>query len=309
MTTKYQYSPCDPSADDYLGAAKDYYLAETFLVAISHRLTQAKFKMDEGSVDPVPGNTTLEVQNVVDNLPGGTVLATTTITPADLPTFGSPAIVTIAIGPLDLVAGTQYCFVFKGTSYNIEEGGNPDLDLYYAETPCYFDGTSCRNVYGAGWETQPADFWFEEWGILVIPTVTTQMVTNLFQSTGTGNGNITDLGAPPATQHGHCWNKTGLPTIAEPLTHTADGGRTENGVPSATGAFTSSITGLVSGTIYYIRAYATNTEGTSYGEQVTFVAGAPVEGDRAGPIRIVEDRLHYVDAYGLERWLKGTPVE
>ena len=138
--------------------------------------------------------------------------------------------------------------------------------------------------------------------------VTTQAVTNLVTTTGTGHGNITFLGNPAATQHGHCWNITGLPTISQPLIHTASGGRTENGVPSAIGAFTSSITGLVAGNIYYIRAYATNTEGTSYGEQVTFIAGAPGGSDLAGVLAVVEDRLHYSDAYGVERWLKGTIV-
>ena len=145
--------------------------------------------------------------------------------------------------------------------------------------------------------------------ITYAPLVTTQVVTAIDGSTATGNGNIIDLGGPTATQHGHCWNTTGLPTITEPLVHTTSGGRTENGVPSATGAFTSAITELVLGNIYYIRAYATNDTGTGYGEQVTFIAGAPTAGDRAGPIRIVEDRLHYADAYGVERWLKGTPVQ
>ena len=140
--------------------------------------------------------------------------------------------------------------------------------------------------------------------------VTTQPVTNLVTSTGIGNGDITFLGSPAATQHGHCWNITGLPTITEPVAHAASGGRTENGVPSATGAFTSSLTELVPGNIYYIRAYATNSGDTSYGEQVTFVAGAPgVGSDLAGIIRVVEERLDYVSAYGKQRWLKGIEVE
>ena len=151
-----------------------------------------------------------------------------------------------------------------------------------------------------------ADF---ELVITYLPLVTTQLVTNKVTTTATGNGNITNLGDPTATQHGHCWNVTGLPTITEPLVHVATGGRTENGVPSATGAFTSSLTELVEKEIYFIRAYATNSDGTSYGEQVTFVGGTPGGSDLAGIIRVVEGRLHYVNAYGVEIWLKGTPVE
>jgi len=95
------------------------------------------------------------------------------------------------------------------------------------------------------------------------PTVTTQAVTDITTTTATGNGNITSVGAPAATQHGVCWNTGGTPTI--------DDDKTEEGVPS-TGAFTSSITGLIAGTKYYVRAYVTNALGTSYGNEVYFTA-------------------------------------
>ncbi len=46
--------------------------------------------------------------------------------------------------------------------------------------------------------------------------------------------------------------------------------KTAQGVPAGTGAFTSSITGLKSGTLHHVRAYATNSAGTSYGADVSF---------------------------------------
>lgn len=95
-----------------------------------------------------------------------------------------------------------------------------------------------------------------------VPTVTTQAVSEVTATTATGNGNITDLGYPFPTQHGVCWNESGLPTIVD--------NKTEQGPASATGAFTSNITGLLSYTHYYVRSYATNTEGTSYGNQTEF---------------------------------------
>ena len=93
-------------------------------------------------------------------------------------------------------------------------------------------------------------------------TVTTQAVTDIGTTTATGNGNITILGIPEPTQHGVCWNTTGTPTTAD--------SKTEEGAASATGAFTSSITGLSPNTPYYVRAYATNTADTVYGNEVTF---------------------------------------
>ncbi len=98
--------------------------------------------------------------------------------------------------------------------------------------------------------------------ITLTPTVTTQAVSSITSATATGNGNITSLGTPNPTAHGVCWNTTGTPTTAD--------SKTDKGTASATGAFTGSMTGLSANTTYYVRAYATNTSGTSYGDQVSF---------------------------------------
>jgi LPXTG-site transpeptidase (sortase) family protein len=97
----------------------------------------------------------------------------------------------------------------------------------------------------------------------VAPTVTTQAVTAIAANTATGNGNITALGVPNPTQYGIVWNTATNPTVALAT-------KTTQGVPAGVGAFTSAITGLTPGTLYYVRAYATNTAGTSYGANVTF---------------------------------------
>lgn len=94
------------------------------------------------------------------------------------------------------------------------------------------------------------------------PSVTTQVVTDISGTTATGNGNITSLGYPTPTAHGVCWNTTGTPTTSDDST--------DEGAASATGAFTSAMTGLIAGTKYYVRAYATNTVGTEYGSEVNF---------------------------------------
>ena len=168
--------------------------------------------------------------------------------------------------------------------------------------PTWVSGTGAKME---GWSAEKGTTFRPKLTVTYNPVVTTQAMTEIDGSTATGNGNMINLGGPTATQHGHCWKIRVDETTTPPTTSDS---KTENGVPSATGAFTSSLTGLTVTTPYLVRAYATNTTGTGYGEQVTFIAGAPTAGDRAGPIRIVEDRLHYVDAYGVERWLKGTVV-
>jgi len=96
----------------------------------------------------------------------------------------------------------------------------------------------------------------------VAPVVTTQAVSSIATTTATGNGNITSLGVPNPTSYGVCWNTTGSPTTSD--------NKVDNGTASLTGAFTASMTGLTSGTTYYVRAFASNTGGTSYGGEVTF---------------------------------------
>ncbi len=66
------------------------------------------------------------------------------------------------------------------------------------------------------------------------------------------------------TVRGVCWNTAGNPTASDPKT--TDGG--------GTGSFTSNIAGLTAGTVYYVRAYATNSAGTGYGSQVRFSTSA-----------------------------------
>ena len=93
-----------------------------------------------------------------------------------------------------------------------------------------------------------------------LPTVTTSTVSNIAATTATCGGNITADGGAEVTARGVCWSTSENPTIAD--AHTNDG--------TGTGAFTSSITGLTPNTQYYMRAYATNSEGTAYGDQVMF---------------------------------------
>ncbi|MCF8368554.1 MAG: hypothetical protein K9G76_05890 [Bacteroidales bacterium] len=104
-----------------------------------------------------------------------------------------------------------------------------------------------------------------EWqglNLAMFSIVTTQDVSQVGLTTATGNGNITFLGFPDPIDHGVCWSTEENPTI--------DDNKTSEGIVSATGAFTSGITGLSPSTKYYVRAYATNNTGTSYGEQVQF---------------------------------------
>ncbi|MFZ4724777.1 MAG: FISUMP domain-containing protein [Paludibacter sp.] len=92
------------------------------------------------------------------------------------------------------------------------------------------------------------------------PTITTTSVSSIAQATATSGGSITSDGGTSITARGVCWSTTANPTTAN--SKTVDG--------TGIGSFTSSITGLTPNTIYYIRAYTTNSEGTTYGNQLIF---------------------------------------
>jgi hypothetical protein len=95
---------------------------------------------------------------------------------------------------------------------------------------------------------------------LNVPTQTTKTPSNVTYNAAKSGGNITSDGGAAVTARGVCWNTNPNPTITL-STKTSDG--------TGTGTFTSSITGLLPNTTYYVRAYATNSLGTSYGNQVT----------------------------------------
>ncbi len=94
------------------------------------------------------------------------------------------------------------------------------------------------------------------------PTVTTGAVSNITTSGATVAGNVTAQGSAAVTARGVAWSTSQNPTISSNTGITTSG--------SGTGSFSASLTGLTSGIRYYVRAYATNAAGTSYGNQIEF---------------------------------------
>lgn len=97
-------------------------------------------------------------------------------------------------------------------------------------------------------------------GLTLVPTLTTTVVSAITYTTASSGGNIAADGGSPVTAKGVCWAITINPTITNSLTSNGTG----------TGIFTSSLTGLIPGTVYHVRAYAINSGGTAYGNDVLF---------------------------------------
>ena len=127
--------------------------------------------------------------------------------------------------------------------------------------------------------------------VVDLPTVTTTAITDIDKTTATGGGEVTADGGATVTARGICWSTSQNPTVSG--SHTTDG--------TGTGSFTSNMTGLAANTTYYVRAYATNSAGTAYGEEVSFTTlPAGVMGDVNG-----DNRFNLADISLILSYLMG----
>jgi len=92
------------------------------------------------------------------------------------------------------------------------------------------------------------------------PQLTTTAISAILAFTATSGGNVTYDGGAAVTARGICYSTSSTPTTANTTIPTGTG----------TGTFVSNMTGLTKATTYYVRAYATNSAGTTYGNELSF---------------------------------------
>ena len=96
--------------------------------------------------------------------------------------------------------------------------------------------------------------------VYVTPTVTTSAVVLITETTAVAGGKVTADGGASVTERGVVYSTSQNPTTVNSKVTAGSG----------TGSFTCNLSGLQAGTKYYVRAYAVNSAGTSYGTQVSF---------------------------------------
>lgn len=182
------------------------------------------------------------------------------------------------------------------TEYQGSQAGltfNPGT-LSYATT--YYWQIGALNAYGA---TSGTVWSFSTEAAPTAPTVTTQAVTNISQTAAVGNGTVTDDGGATVTERGVVAALVTLPTTSD-LKFAAPGG--------GEGVFTASMLGLAAGTLYYVRSYAINSVGTSYGSEVQFTTDAasdpPAEGEVVAQITVAN--AVYSGVNGWYNYVRGT---
>ncbi|MCK9639745.1 MAG: hypothetical protein M0R39_07520 [Prolixibacteraceae bacterium] len=119
-----------------------------------------------------------------------------------------------------------------------------------------------------------------------LPVVTTNAISAFTSSAATTGGNVINDSGASITTRGVCWSTTQSPTTSNNIT--------TNG--SGVGGFTSNLTGLSPNTTYYIRAFATNSNGTAYGNQVVFTTDPITVSD-------IDGNNYKVVRIGLQLWM------
>lgn len=146
-----------------------------------------------------------------------------------------------------------------GTGYGkFTESGNVDLSSYtgtgYVAFHYYGPNTTTWSVddvviTGQTKSSEP-----------VAPVVSTAAVSDVQKTTAVAGGTVSFDGGSAITSAGVCWSTNVNPTLSDNTVS----------VSTTTGSFTTTISGLSAGKVYHVRAYATNSIGTSYGNDVTF---------------------------------------
>lgn len=198
----------------------------------------------------------------------------------------------LLIGKYDLDAGNIYAVAYHRTETV------PDVEpvTWYATAsatgPAAIDGVMLIGGADAG---TIGNVYFDEirvarsWEDLVdrhLPTVLTRPITSILETTASGGGEVTSDGGLTVTNRGVVWATNGVPTIADSLT--SDG--------TGVGIYASSLTGLVPGETYYVRAYAQNAIGISYGDVSNFTAAcfsSVVTGLYVNPTNDTDFTLHW----------------
>lgn len=158
-------------------------------------------------------------------------------------------------------------------------------------------------IISAGCEKKPPE---------TVAVLTTSPATDITRNSAISGGEITSDGGSPVTVRGICWSTDSNPAIDDNFT--TDG--------AGPGLFTSNITGLNPGTTYYIRAYATNAIGTSYGNELNFATTPLAVGDehqggkiayilKQGDPGYIAGEVHGIiatpaDLADLYQWYNGT---
>ncbi len=214
------------------------------------------------------------------------------------PVMGKTYTASTTFGSGTQIGSTGWYCVYKGTGSDVTVTGLTPSINYTVQVFEYNGSNGAERYLMSAATNNPNTFANSSSGLAFISTVT---VDNISNSTADCGGIFSYAGGSAITAKGVCWSLSENPTTAD--SYTNDGTGLDN--------FTSIITNLAEGTTYYVRAYAINSYGTAYGENVTFksrstVPGAALYFDGSNDYVSVPDadELDLLDNFTVELWVK-----
>ena len=121
-----------------------------------------------------------------------------------------------------------------------------------------------------------------------LATVVTGDVTQIAATTAEGAGEVTDEGGDDVTGRGLCWSTDPDPTVSDSRVSAGKG----------LGSFSGQLVGLMPGTTYHLRAYAANSYGTAYGEDISFTTTSDV-----GTVTDIDGNVYHTVEVGNQIWM------
>jgi uncharacterized protein (TIGR02145 family) len=119
------------------------------------------------------------------------------------------------------------------------------------------------------------------------PTLLTADISNISQTSAQSGGDITSDGGAKITARGVCWSENHTPTISDSISRDSSG----------TGSYKSILTGLIPKATYYVRAYATNSAGTEYGNTLQLLT------KDYGKVTDIDGNVYYTVTLGAQEWM------
>ena len=232
-----------------------YWKAQTFTPTTSHYITKVRLKLRRGG-DPRTLYVGIRATDGTGR-PTGSDLASGSIDSSSITTDADGGWYYIDITAYFLSADTKYAIVVRMPDTDISDS----VGWFYDSTGTYPRGAHYfSNNSGAGWAPkEDEDLGFEDWGTLGVEViVTTDPATGIVPHKATLNGTLDDDGGE-ACDCGFEWGET-----------EAYGNTTPTQSRTTGQHFPFTLYDLVLGQTYHFRAFATNSEGTTYGTDRTF---------------------------------------
>ena len=247
------------ATDSYSFGYSGTLLGQTFVVPVGYdQIDDVRLPLIR--IGTVAGNVTAHIYATSGGYPTGSSLGNKTITASTIATSGDSFVTFTFASPIAVTPGARYAVVFNGNGSN----SSNTVACWRGSTAGYSGGAGFYKYTAGSWTDWSKDFAFYVYGSASVsaPTVTTTVPADITATSVTLAGNVTNDGGGTVSAKGYVYSSTdATPDKNEETTYT-DG--------SGTGAFSQSITGLTPNTLYYMRAWATNQAGTSYGDVVTF---------------------------------------